>query len=225
MYVKWINARKAGVWAPVRESSLQSAIPSNRMDEMYLRRHVLFPAHTEHSMPCSVPCTYRALYVMLCSLHIPSTLCYVVPCTYQALYAMFCSLHIPSTLCHVLFPAHTEHCMPCSVPCTYRALYAMLFPAHTEHSTPCSVPCRYRAIYNSMTTNRRNVSCLNLLQGDTEQVLDSHLIMLITKIAKLLTNFCSSYVLFTRMAQVVGRFFINLQLRIKLITLTSLHVT
>jgi hypothetical protein len=76
-----------------------------------------------------------------------------------------------------------------------------------------------------MTTNRRNVSCLNLLQGDTEQVLDSHLIMLITKIAKLLTNFCSSYVLFTRMAQVVGRFFINLQLRIKLITLTSLHVT
>ena len=149
---------------------------------------------------------------------------------------MFCSLHIPSTLCHVPFPAHTEHSMPCSVPCTYRALYAMsrslhipstlchvLFPVHTEHSMPCPVPCTYRALYNSMTTNRRNVSCLNLLQGDTEQVLESHLIMLITKIAKLPTHFCCSYVLFTRMAHVVGRLF-NLQLRIKPFTLTSLHV-
>jgi hypothetical protein len=77
-----------------------------------------------------------------------------------------------------------------------------------------------------MTINLRNVSCLNLLQGDTEQVLASHLIILITKTAKLPTHFRSSYALFSRMVHVVGRFFINLQLRIKPFTLiTTRHVS
>jgi len=75
-----------------------------------------------------------------------------------------------------------------------------------------------------MTTNRRNVSSLNLLQGGIEQMMASHLIMLITKTAKLPSHFRSSYTLFSRMAHVVARFFINLQLRIKPFTLTTLHV-
>jgi hypothetical protein len=51
-------------------------------------------------------------------------------------------------------------------------------------------------------------------------VLASHLIMMITKPAKLPTHFRSSYALFSRTAHVVGRFFISLQLRIKPFTLT-----
>jgi hypothetical protein len=62
-----------------------------------------------------------------------------------------------------------------------------------------------------VTSNRRNVSCLNLLPGDTEQVLVSHLIMLITETAKLPIHFRSSYALFSSMAHVIGRSFINLE--------------